>query len=335
MKLKKAGIAAVAICAVAALSTIGMGFAKWQTNISAIGNVSANGSWKVEISEATVNLSTGSKADKEVSDWELQRTNMKSDAYIAGVISGSQTKDPSLYGTQCDKPMSKYTYYYLIDATKYDLSVEGIKALTKEKAEEITGDESTIDISGYINMYYSTTADKIVNGLLRDCTALVKELKPDTYKNYTLAYISKSLPNTQTATFGTMTEVKSTQTEEGEKINGRISDDKSTATFSDVTLGLPGSWAEYTVTVSNNGTADANLASADISFNTDSTQLILDKPELSDETLKPGETCTITAVVKVPDTITEDLNADASLTISLPYTQTVVEEAPTAGHTNG
>lgn len=191
MKKKKLGALALVLCGVVALSAICMGFAKWQTNISAIGNVSANGSWKVEISEATVNLSTGSKAEKEVSDWELQRTNMKSDAYIASVISGSQTKDPSLYGTQCDTPMSKYTYYYLIDSTKYDLSNEGIKALTKEKAEEITADESTIDISRYINMYYSTTADKIVNGLLRDCTALVKELKPDTYKNYILAYISK------------------------------------------------------------------------------------------------------------------------------------------------
>lgn len=334
MKLKKTGVAAVALCGVVALSTIGMGFAKWQTNITATGNVTASGSWNVEITAADVNLSTGSKTEKEVSNFELQRTNKKSDAYIASVISGPQTNDPSLAGTQCESPMSKYTYYYLIDTTKYDLSDEGIKALTTDKAAEIASDESTVDVANYLNMYYRSTAEKVVDGLIRDCNSLIKKLKPETYKNYTLAYISKYLPNTQTATFASMSEVKSTQTVEGGKSEGTISDDKSSASFGNVKLGLPGAWAEYTVTVSNKGTVDANLANAEITLNSESNQLVLDKPELSDEVLKPGETCTITVVVKVPDTITDDLNADAALTISLPYTQTVVEDAPTASHTN-
>ena len=79
---------------------------------------------------------------------------------------------------------------------------------------------------------------------------------------------------------------------------------------------------------------NANLEDAVIELVTESDQLVLDAPNLEDEVLEPGENCTITVVVKVPTDISDELNADGELKITLPYAQDVVEEAPSAGHTH-
>ena len=51
-------------------------------------------------------------------------------------------------------------------------------------------------------------------------------------------------------------------------------------------------WASYTVTVTNNGTVNANLAGAAIALDTQNPeQLTLNQPDLIDETLAPGESC--------------------------------------------
>ena len=42
---KKTGAAALLLCGVMAASAVGMGFAKWQTTVTAGGNVSAAGKW--------------------------------------------------------------------------------------------------------------------------------------------------------------------------------------------------------------------------------------------------------------------------------------------------
>ena len=87
--------------------------------------------------------------------------------------------------------------------------------------------------------------------------------------------------------------------------------------------------------MTNNGTVDANLSNVAIDLVTESDQLVLDKPDLGSETLTPGESCTITFVVKVPETITEDLNASGTLSVKLAYDQATAEEAPASGHTHG
>ena len=87
--------------------------------------------------------------------------------------------------------------------------------------------------------------------------------------------------------------------------------------------------------IRDSGTADANLADAQISMDTDSDQLQLDKPDLADETLAPGESCTVTFVLSVPSDVEDDLDeAAGALTVTLPYSQTAVEAAPDVGMTN-
>lgn len=103
-----------------------------------------------------------------------------------------------------------------------------------------------------------------------------------------------------------------------------------------MTFGLPGAWASYTLTVTNQGTVNANLAGAVIALETKTPeQLTLTKPELSDETLAPGQSCTLTFVIQVPEDYEGELNAAGRLTVTLPYGQDTVEPAPGVGHTHG
>lgn len=345
--MKKRNVICAALLAGAmAVSAMSMGFAAWQTNITGSGSVAASGKWEIAVTDASLQLSSGASATREVTTYALERTNVKGDALLTSVISSStwlQEGQDGLLGTQSEEAMSKYTYYYLVDTTKY--SMDNIPDLSKEDVATIAADDSTVVISDYLSAYYRyiypTTgydseksvacAAKVVDGLLRDSTALIQEQHPDNYKDYMLVYLS-STGGKYSYSIASMVEKKEVVAVDDE--NGVSYTDTDVA-FADVTFTLPGAWAQYSLTVINNGTVSANLADAVIELNTDSDQLVLNKPDLSEEVLQPGESCTITFVVKVPDTITEDLDATGTLTVTLPYSQATVEAAPVAGHTHG
>lgn len=80
--------------------------------------------------------------------------------------------------------------------------------------------------------------------------------------------------------------------------------------FAGIVFSLPGAWAQYSVTVTNKGSVDANLENAVIRLDTENEdQLSLDAPDLTGKTLSPGESCTIQVVVKALDNGTGSLNA--------------------------
>ena len=113
-----------------------------------------------------------------------------------------------------------------------------------------------------------------------------------------------------------------------------IGDDKTSATYGPATFSLPGAWVQYSVTVTNQGTANANLR--DYRLDVDQLDEIyhVDMPELGeDEVLKPGESCTMTFVISVDSSESFEA-ATQSFTVYLTYGQDGVEAAPTAGHTH-
>lgn len=99
-----------------------------------------------------------------------------------------------------------------------------------------------------------------------------------------------------------------------------------------MSLGLPGAWAEYTVTVVNNGTVNANVTAQDIHLDTESELLNLAAPELNDTVLAPGESCTFTFIVSVEDIENPDLDEDGTVTVTLSHVQDTVEPAPEPSH---
>ena len=329
---------------ITAIAIIGTSFALWATTLKGNGGISASGSWQVEFTDADLSVSsTGTAVSAET--YALDRANVKDDTLVAATISSVKwlsAGQQDLVGTQSDEAMSKYTHYYAVDTTKYDLS--NITAITEEKYAEISTDSSTFVVSDHLNMYYryvkglndgsaaaaQTSAAKVVDGLLRDTAAALKELYPDTWQNYALVnmdqygkwnYIIASMKKTSVSGSDLTKEERASFT--ADEVN-----------FADVAFSLPGAWAQYSVTVTNKGSVDANLENAVIRLDTENEdQLSLDAPDLTGKTLAPGESCTIQVVVKALDNGTGSLNASGRLVVELPYAQDTVEPAPSASYT--
>ena len=79
---------------------------------------------------------------------------------------------------------------------------------------------------------------------------------------------------------------------------------EDTVTYAPVEFTLPEAWANYTVTITNNGTVNANLADCKVVTSLDDGSDFADAFEVSvpefgaDEVLAPGESCTFNVVVK-------------------------------------
>ena len=171
----------------------------------------------------------------------------------------------------------------------------------------------------------SETATRVVDGFLRDAAEVLRQQYPDTWQQYAIVSLTSS---SQTRFVVATVAADETPASPAVIENGSVS-------FADVTFGLPGAWASYTVTVTNNGTVNANLAGAAIALDTQNPeQLTLNQSDLIDETLAPGESCTLTFVLQVPQDYIGELNATGTLTVTLPYAQDTVEPAPAAAHTH-
>lgn len=356
---KKTGVAALVLCGAMALSTIGMGLAKWQTNISADGNVTASGNWNVALTDASVTLSKGTEILENDADYSLQNvcaSNYKAQACIEAAVSRSSLSSSSSPKTGTQSRTSAISgWLWLVDTTRFDMSKLGTLTTEQRRLIMLDGlengyvirlsDNQTAPDGTKINAmrawnYYrnkndyfgdASARDTILNGLVAQSDTLIKTLRPDTFRNYALICI---------ATDGT-TNCNHLQFAIGQmgRTDGKepaaVTYTSTSATFSDISFSLPEAWAEYKLTITNNGTVNANLSGAVIALNTEnSDQLTLKAPDLSDETLKPGESCTVTFVVQVPESCTGELNATGSITLTLPYAQDSVEPAPEAGHTH-
>lgn len=336
-KSGKLGAAALLLCGTLALSAMGMGFTKWQTTITAGGTVSAAGIWNLAVTAADLKVSSGASVQGS-SSGSLTRTGQKEDWEIAGRLTDSYTwlEDSIKVGTQSDREPASYdAIFYAVNMENFDLS-----SISYEKGEAIKADESTLHLSDYLNLYYryygekadfgsermAETAEIVVSGFLRDTAALLQAQYPDSWQQYAVVAVG---PSDQSRYVIATVKAEETEQSAATMENGTVS-------YADVTFGLPGAWAAYTLTVTNQGTVNANLAGAVIALETKTPeQLTLTKPELSDGTLAPGQSCTLTFVIQVPKDYEGELNAAGRLTVTLPYGQDTVEPAPGVGHTHG
>lgn len=178
--------------------------------------------------------------------------------------------------------------------------------------------------------YFGDTSAQttILNGLVAQSDALIKTLRPDTFRNYAL--ICMAADGTDHCdhlqfVIGSMGRTG------GEQVPVTRTD--TSAAYSDIVFTLPDAWASYTLTITNKGTADAHLSDGVISLEgADSAQLRLDTPDLSDDVLAPGQSCTVQVVVQALDNGSDTLDTSGALKIDLPYSQAAVEQAPQAGH---
>lgn len=340
MKTKKRGLIIGSV--ITAIAIIGTSFALWATTLKGNGGISASGSWNVEITNADLNVSSKGAVIDNPAEYTLLRTNKKTDGYIVeNIRSLTRTDDWSLIGTQIPDTikgsgLSSLAHMYFVDTTKFDVNAISGTAITSD----IVKDETTIDIHKHLNKYYlfyspdtskekeQEAASKVIDGFLKDSLSLIKDMHPDTYQNYALVHLraKRTMVDKENYTIAVM-----------QKIEGSDAPATHTAAevnYADVAFSLPGAWAQYSVTVTNKGSVDANLENAVIRLDTENEdQLSLDAPDLTGKTLAPGESCTIQVVVKALDNGTGSLNASGRLVVELPYAQDTVEPAPSASYT--
>lgn len=352
-------IAALALVAALGICALGIGYARWSTTLTAGGSVSSGGSWDVALTGAELSVSSAGAEIDNAPEYSLQRFDYANDArdvrdYLIvnyGGFKGTATKDESLFGTQIPgtgstKRITKTAYLYFVDTRVYTDLENQIKGTSKSEGTAIANDPSTIALadlySDYglsLNKYYypdsSYSGDAandacklVVNGLLRDATQLLKQALPDTYQNYALVHLyaaTMSQTNAKNYVIGTMVQ----QAGSGQSVTC----DATTATFAPVSFTLPGAWASYSLTVTNNGTADAHLSDVSFQLDTDTPdRLEVVAPDLSDAVLPAGQSCTLNFVVQVPkDYEGADIDATGTLTVTLPFQQANPGTAPVAG----
>lgn len=333
---KRTKILAGLVAAIIALSVVGFGFSQWSSEISLGGNVTAKGNWDVAISDAKVtSISTGTTVDGEL-------------------LENVPTITLPAY----------YVYLTVYNETQYQVMIDDVNPIevTVSQADLAAySDELAVPAGGGSRWCYyksgtgtgSSAGSIFFNVKLNEDGIRLGWDKAD-----------KRVPNTDNgAEEGTVIGVGICDHVAKNTTNGNpwkfvddwaraedffaanpatscypaaISEDKLTATYSDVALTLPGAWAEYAVTVTNNGTANANLSEYKLALESESDVIVFSAPEIpANEILAPGESCTITFVASVPADYAEPtLDATATISARLVYVQDAVEPAPTPAHTH-
>lgn len=330
---KRTKLLAGLVAAVMALSLVGFGFSQWSSEINLGGNVAAQGNWDVTISDAKItSVSSATNVAGEpvqniptakitVYDVYAQVFTFAGSSNFRMLIDDENPREIEVsyaalkeyneeYIFNNDRP---HVYNFLKSGRRFGGSVEvQLNALGEELG--FRGQSTTNGISW-------TEGDPTHEGEklgVAVCNWVNTNVDNKTEMTDTYNPAKKALEADPATTYYPAT----------------LSEDKLTATYNDVTLTLPGAWVEYAATITNNGTADANLNNYKLVIDGAVGVIDVDAPEIpADEVLAPGASCTITFVAKVPAEYAEKvLDAQGVLSVTLTYVQDAVEEAPAPSH---
>ena len=298
---KRTKLLSVLTAGVMAVGVMCYGFAQWSTEITAGGTVSANGKWDIKIVDASLELSNSGAAAQDVT---VTKTVNSHDDLGIDYYNNSIKPKTEMNAKIAELKAQGATINYS------NAEVKKIKASVSYKGEEGT----VTEVVGY----YDTTdeADEARNARSSELKAdgvQVYSSRRDAVWSYSINYTG-AVPAAE--------------------VGGAVYTDTK-ADYADVNFSLPNAWANYKLTVANEGSVNANLSDYTFDFTAlDENVYEVSAPAFDKETLAPGEKCSFNIVVKVKDT-DEELNADAaSFSIVLNYAQDAVNEAPAAGHTH-
>jgi len=333
---RRSKLLAALTAGVMAASAMCFGFAQWSTRLALNGTVSASGTWDVGISKAEVtSFSTGTSIDAEpvavaptgnAVVYPVKLAIRDLDNWYVLQIDDLNGAAQALTEVELNEYADRLSFSYGSASPWYYAS--GIKAeKTTTFMMKITdSDAVTIHSNGLVNQSYQNTDDgasagKVVGyAILRLWGGSSSALSKPNNQHLQVTYQSA------------LEEIQ--QGETRTTYPAAICDDQTSATYAPVTFSLPGAWVHYSVTLTNQGTANANLSN--YALNVDQLDKIyhVDMPELGEnEVLKPGESCTMTFVISV-DSQESFQSITQSLSVYLTYVQDAVEAAPTASHTH-
>lgn len=321
MKLKKRHmLCGLVLCLSMAFSGMGLGYALWHTDLSAAGGVVASGNWDVQITDARISQLSGAALEGSDADAEPAFQPVSAETQIAELVAAqsSGTIGSAASGETLGEG------FYVIDTDVY--SVSDMTALARDA---IQADGSSLDLSGQPRYCRSdetgATDDTLVTqALLEDTYEMLVAANPAeaSYDHFALVYLAED-PG-QNLLLATV---------QAQDTSTAVVDDVTSFTgtsvnFAPVNFNAPGAWAEYTLTVTNNGTVDAKLdTDALFQLDTASDQLELATPDLSQDTLAPGQSCTYTFTVQAKADVSA-LEDTGTLSVSLSYSQPEIAPIP-------
>ena len=325
MKLKKRhSLCSLVLCLSMAMSGMGMGYALWHTDLSGSGGVSASGSWDVQITDARISRLSGARLEGAESEAGSSFHSALSESELAALVAA---QGQGAIGTAApDETLGEG--FYLIDTQVY--SVDAMAAISKDT---VKADGSSLDLSSQPRYYRSdgtgaTDDGLVVEALLRSSYECMAAANPaeTSYCHYALVYLGED--PAQNVLMATV----QSDADATEITDSITSFTDTSAQFAPVTFSSAGAWAEYTLTVTNNGTVDATLdANSIIQLDTANGQLQLTAPDLANDTIAPGQSCTFTFTVQAKADVSE-LNDTGTLSVVLSYTQPSVEPIPAPSH---
>lgn len=313
-----------------ALSAAGFGFSKWSSDLNLNGNVTAKNSWDVAITEATVSrTSTGTTVNAEE---RVTQPTVEVEVY-------------DVYADYCTDFNPNWDHYrvHIDDTNPHTIQIN---------RDQLADYDFRCFVSGNVPVGYKfyesgktgSNIQYMINfnelGESMDFKGVYTEDTDDATNDGKLigVAIGEHLASPRKNPWGIKImydDVKKTLDNAADIIDypAVIDEAGHSAVFGDVNLGLPGAWSEYTVTVANNGTVNANMKDWKIALETDSELIHLSTADLSGDTvLAPGETCTFTFVAQVEDTDNPVLNEEGSIHVHLIHEQDAVEPAPEPTH---
>lgn len=320
-----------------ALGVMCFGFAQWSTEISANGTVSANGKWDVKITDASITkISNGVTPSLEAVTVERTAQVVEYNVilkYVGGVNDPNSKpngaymyviddKNPQTVNITKDE-LAEFTAQLMIPRDKryYTTAViPGDSGLTNFKVDV---DESK---SSLINYYRPNVLDTTTYSLHLNDDGANEGVVVGKAIGWLIGGFYKDLDGSVQLTY----KAANTALENAESSTtypAQFTD--TTADYGNVNFSIDDAWAEYSLTITNNGTVNANLSNCKFNITELSDEFVVDTPNLNNKVLAPGESCTATFVVKVNSE--GELSADAQpFSVELTYVQDTVDEAPSA-----
>lgn len=320
-----------------ALGVMCFGFAQWSTEISANGTVSANGKWDVKITDASITkISNGVTPSLEAVTVERTAQVVEYNVilkYVGGVNDPNSKpngaymyviddKNPQTVNITKDE-LAEFTAQLMIPRDKryYTTAfIPGDSGLTNFK---VNVDESK---SSLINYYRPNVLDTTTYSLHLNDDGANEGVVVGKAIGWLIGGFYKDLDGSVQLTYKAANAALE-NAESSTTYPAQFTD--TTADYGNVNFSINDAWAEYSLTITNNGTVNANLSNCKFNITELSDKFVVDTPNLNNKVLAPGESCTATFVVKVNSE--GELSADAQpFSVELTYVQDTVDEAPSA-----
>ena len=318
---------------VLAVSAMAFGFSKWSSEVDLNGTVSANGKWDVAVTAADAAISSTGAEMKE-SDAEASYEVVTYPVYVTYYSSG-------YYGFVIgDDEAAKTQITYTDFTANYGDTAKSIGVSKFKSGEKITGtDNYTFKLNvadeyqNIVEKWWNRTSLKATDGGASDGKQIGTAIAW-LYNGYTTNKPANDNIDLTWTAANNYFKANSTTT-----VTAEITD--NSVTYAPVSFTLPEAWANYNVTITNNGTVNANLSDYEVKTSLDGDAQFADVFEVTtpefgtDEVLAPGESCTFNVVVKAKNGTDNSIESDTgNFTITLSYVQDDVEAAPAVAHTH-